>query len=125
MKEGKMTHTNVKSFERFKILDDVKKTLTKREIEHGNPKKTFYELARRWKMLPHEVCMLLADLKLERWRSNPANIDNYRDAIGYLALAFELMKEVDQFGQTIKNSGRGDYSYEWTPEEQVKKESAN
>ena len=120
-----MTHTNVKSFERFKILDDVKKTLIKREVEHGSPKKTFYELARRWKMLPHEVCMLLVDLKKERWRSNQANIDNYRDAIGYIALAYELMMDVENFGQTLKSNGRGSLKCKQLLSEWEEKETAN
>ncbi len=107
---------------RIKLLEDVKETLLQREKEHGNPHTTFYNIAKAWNMLPHEVCMLLVDLKIERWRSNQANIDNYRDAIGYLALAYELMLEVDKFGQTLKSNGRGDCNYEWTPEE---KETAN
>lgn len=92
---------------RIKLLEDVKETLLQREKEHGNPHTTFYNIAKAWNMLPHEVCMLLVDLKIERWRSNQANKDNYRDAIGYLALAFELMTDVDNFGQTLKSNGRG------------------
>ena len=61
-----------------------------REAEHGSPHATFINLGARWNMTGSQVCMLLAELKIERWRSNPANKDNYLDAIGYIALAYEL-----------------------------------
>ena len=34
--------------------------------------------------------MMLAELKMIRARANPSNDDNYLDAIGYIALAYEL-----------------------------------
>lgn len=77
---------------RVDILQEAIKTLEAREAEHGSPHDTFKILGDRWNMSPTQVCMLLAELKIERWRSNPSNKDNYLDAIGYIALAYELKK---------------------------------
>lgn len=72
------------------ILHEALQILKAREAEHGSPHDTFNALAVRWNMTGSQVCMLLAELKIERWRSNPSNKDNYLDAIGYIALAYEM-----------------------------------
>ena len=72
------------------ILKEAIEILKVREAEHGSPHDTFNHLAARWNMTSSQVCMLLAELKIERWRSNTDSKDNYLDAIGYIALAYEL-----------------------------------
>jgi hypothetical protein len=41
----------------------------------------------------YEVCIMMADLKLGRLAKGDYHKDSIADAIGYLALAYELHKE--------------------------------
>ena len=75
---------------RNEILNQAKETLLQRQTVHGDPHKTFTILAEMWNVTPYQVAMMLAELKMIRARANPANDDNYLDAIGYIALAYEL-----------------------------------
>ena len=75
---------------RNEILNEAKETLLQRQRVHGNPHETFKVLGAMWNVTPHQVAMMLAELKMIRARANPSNNDNYLDAIGYIALAYEL-----------------------------------
>lgn len=66
-----------------------------REVEHGDFYSNAYLTAKLWygytgyDIQPEQVPVMLALLKVAR-SNNSGNMDNFRDAAGYLALAAEL-----------------------------------
>ena len=66
-----------------------------RENDYGEAHESFEAIARMWSaylgvdVAPHDVCNLMALLKLARLRNGPHD-DSSVDACGYLALGAEL-----------------------------------
>ena len=70
-----------------------------RQADYGTPSENFANIAERWTqhmgnyVSSYEVCIMMADLKLGRLAKGDYHKDSIADAIGYLALAYELHKE--------------------------------
>lgn len=93
--EVKMTKPN----KRAAILDTAKGYVTKdRQATHGEPEDSFGMIARLWsaylgqEIKSHDVCSMMALLKVARAKSNPANDDNWVDMAGYAACGAEVAK---------------------------------
>lgn len=83
--------------QRADVLDTAKVLVTKeRADQHGNMENNFATIAEYWsthlgfQVLPTDVGVMMALLKIARIKSNPRNADNYVDGCGYLACAGEI-----------------------------------
>jgi hypothetical protein len=83
--------------QRADVLDTAKVLVTKeRADQHGNMENNFATIAEYWsthlgfQVLPTDVGVMMALLKMARIKSNPKNADNYVDGCGYLACAGEI-----------------------------------
>lgn len=83
--------------QRADVLDTAKVLVTKeRADQHGNMENNFATIAEYWsthlgfQVLPTDVGVMMALLKMARIKSNPRNADNYVDGCGYLACAGEI-----------------------------------
>lgn len=83
--------------QRAEVLDTAKVLVTKeRADQHGNMENNFATIAEYWsthlgfQVLPTDVGVMMALLKMARIKSNPRNADNYVDGCGYLACAGEI-----------------------------------
>lgn len=83
--------------QRADVLDTAKVLVTKeRADQHGNMENNFATIAEYWsthlgfQVLPTDVGVMMALLKMARIKSNPKNADNYIDGCGYLACAGEI-----------------------------------
>jgi hypothetical protein len=82
---------------RVEILDTAKEYVTKdRADTHGDAESNFGLIAMYWSahldayVGPEDVAIMMTLLKLARAKANPAHIDSYVDAAGYLALGGEI-----------------------------------
>tara|TARA_R100000664_G_scaffold33775_1_gene51960 strand:- start:917 stop:1186 length:270 start_codon:yes stop_codon:yes gene_type:complete len=83
---------------RNKALDKVKKLISvERAIEHGDMHQNFLTISKYWSnhlgvdVSINDVSVMMSLLKIARIKSNKKNLDNYFDAIGYLALSIETL----------------------------------
>jgi hypothetical protein len=83
--------------DRSQILDTAKEYITKdRAATHGDAEQNFNMVALYWSahldayVGPEDVAIMMTLLKLARAKANPAHIDSYVDAAGYLALGGEI-----------------------------------
>jgi len=83
--------------ERGNILDEAKQlTYGDRNGQHGSPLLNHVRIAQIWsvilghEVLPSQVALCMAGLKLARLAGNPENFDSYIDGAAYLAIAAEL-----------------------------------
>jgi hypothetical protein len=82
---------------RTEILKTANEYITKdRQATHGNAEDNFKNIARLWSAyteLPittQDVAMMMALLKVARFKGNPSHTDNAIDLCGYAALAGEI-----------------------------------
>lgn len=82
---------------RVNFLDAAHRAVVKdRAATHGNPDKSFAQLAAIWgvrlgvDITPAQVAILLVDLKTVRAWTNPGHADSWVDIAGYAALGGEL-----------------------------------
>jgi hypothetical protein len=82
---------------RAEVLRTAEKLITHARAEqHGSMKANFECIGRYWgihlgrEVTANDVAIMMALLKVARLKSNPANMDNWIDACGYLALGGEL-----------------------------------
>jgi hypothetical protein len=82
---------------RAKILSTACEYVTgDRAATHGDAEAGFGELGRVWgarlgvEIAPHQVAIMLADLKSVRAWHNPDNPDNWVDGAGYYACGGEI-----------------------------------
>jgi len=87
---------------RSSILLEAEALVSKdREAEHGDANSNWETAAAYWNthlgltdfIQPKDVPVMMALLKFARMSQNSTNVENYRDAAGYLALAGESAKE--------------------------------
>lgn len=70
----------------------VASTIKDRAQTHGDPRRTFEAIARRWsdifgvQVTPAQVALALADLKIARLCHDPNNADGALDLAGYATL---------------------------------------
>ena len=84
---------------RVEILKDVEEIITKSRVDiHGKPENSFPEMAKLWsiyigkEITASDVCVMMTLFKVVRLKCNPEHKDNVRDAIGYLACAYEMIE---------------------------------
>jgi len=75
-----------------KLFDNVIKTIHARGVSYGHPITNHKRIAELWSaylgypIQPNEVAICMALVKISRQAEDPAYIDNYEDAIAYLAI---------------------------------------
>lgn len=84
------------------VLEQAREIITvDREATHGKAENSFKTIARMWsayldvEIEEHDVCALMALMKLARIKNNAKHVDSWRDAIGYNAIGAELVGEDD------------------------------
>lgn len=84
------------------ILDKAKATINgAREEEYGDKKRNFQNIADLWspifgvKVTREMVAMAMNQVKIARLINSPGHEDSWVDAIGYMAIGYEV-KEVDE-----------------------------
>ena len=82
---------------RSEVLNAARKIICEdRNDTYGEPQNLFEEIGQRWGRDPVFVAIDMADMKMARIRANVDHIDSYLDAIGYLAIAVELLQEGEE-----------------------------
>lgn len=88
---------------RTKTLDAARQAITvDRAATHGRAEDTFGLIAAYWSahldahITETDVAVMMVLLKLARAKGNPANADNWVDAVGYSALGGELASIADE-----------------------------
>ena len=83
--------------DRTGILKQANEYITKdRQATHGSPEDNFRVIGQFWsaylnhEIKPTDVAMMMALLKVARYRNNPSHSDNAIDLAGYAAIAGEL-----------------------------------
>lgn len=78
-----------------------------RAVQHGDARDSFEVIANLWSawlgldLIPgyrftaHDALMLMALMKIARMRFGEFNRDDYVDALGYIALALQVMEPVE------------------------------
>lgn len=93
------------------ILEEVKKTICKdRNYLYGKPEQSFTEIAKVWSfylgidLKAEDAAIMLALFKVARMKTSVSfNKDNFLDAIGYFACAFEVATErVEEENKNVK-----------------------
>lgn len=82
---------------RDQILDAAKEYVTvDRAATHGGAEDSFAIIAAFWssylhrEILPHDVCAMMALMKIGRIAGNPQHIDSWVDLAGYGSLGGEI-----------------------------------
>ena len=76
-----------------KLFDNVVKTIHARGVSYGHPITQHKRIAELWSaylgypIQPNEVAICMALVKISRQAEDVAYLDNYEDAIAYLAIA--------------------------------------
>lgn len=85
---------------RAAILDAAREAVTvDRAATHGAAERSFALIAALWsarlgrQIAPHEVALMLIDLKTARAQGNPGHADNWIDIAGYAACGGEIATE--------------------------------
>ena len=100
---------------RAKILESaIKCVCHDRDIQYGDPRGSFSEIAMRWShylsealekpiaLNEFDVAMMMAEFKLARISTSKGKSeDSYIDACGYLALAAELYEEENKVNDDV------------------------
>jgi hypothetical protein len=88
---------------RTEILKTANEYITKdRQATHGNAENNFSFIARLWSaytelpITPQDVAMMMALLKMARFKGNPQHTDNAIDLCGYAALAGEIGNKTNE-----------------------------
>lgn len=89
--------------DRTEVLRQANEIITKdRQATHGKPEDNFRIIGLFWsaylnhEIKPTDVAMMMAMLKIARFRNAPWHLDNAMDLAGYAAIAGEL-------GATLEN----------------------
>ena len=75
------------------LFDNVVKTIHARGVSYGHPISQHKRIAELWSaylgypIQPNEVAICMALVKISRQAEDAAYLDNYEDAIAYLAIA--------------------------------------
>lgn len=75
----------------------IERMLTgEKTVEYGDPRTMCRHIGRRWFNMDGreaDVAIMMAELKIERIKYDPAKEDSYLDAIAYLAMALAFNQE--------------------------------
>lgn len=83
-------------YERLDILKEVENILLERQEKYGKLENSFEKISGLWsgaldKKIPQsQAALLMALMKIGRIQNNTSVKDSFIDAIGYIALAYEL-----------------------------------
>lgn len=84
---------------RARTLDTARSCVMQdRNLQYGPPEDSFAEVAKRWsihlgvEVQPHDVPLMLIDLKLVRAKKSPRKADHYVDIAGYAACGAETAR---------------------------------
>jgi hypothetical protein len=87
---------------RDQILDAAKEYVTvDRAATHGGAEDSFAMIADLWNaylgldIKPHDVCAMMALMKIGRIAGNPAHTDSWVDVAGYACLGGEISSQTD------------------------------
>ena len=87
-----------------KLFEQVIDTLHSRGADYGHPITNHKRIAELWSaylgypIQPNEVAILMCLVKISRQAEDPGVVDNYTDALGYIAIAktiTEAMQDED------------------------------
>jgi hypothetical protein len=88
---------------RTEILKTANEYITKdRQVTHGHAEDNFKNIARLWSaytelpITPQDVAMMMALLKVARFKGNPSPTDNAIELCGYAALAGEIGNKTNE-----------------------------
>ena len=76
-----------------KLFDEVIKTIHARGESYGHPYYNHKRIAELWSayigypLQPNQVAMCMALVKISRQAEDPGVLDNYKDALGYIAIS--------------------------------------
>jgi hypothetical protein len=76
-----------------KLFDNVTKTIHERGVRYGHFLPSHKRIAELWSaylgypIQPNEVAICMALVKISRQAEDPSYLDNYEDAIAYLAIS--------------------------------------
>ena len=76
-----------------KLFDEVVKTIHARGESYGHPYYNHKRIAELWSayigypLQPNQVAMCMALVKISRSAEDCENVDNYTDALGYIAIS--------------------------------------
>jgi len=76
-----------------KLFDEVIGILHIRGTQYGHPISNHKRIAELWSaylgypIQPNEVAILMCLVKISRQAEDPGVVDNYKDALGYIAIA--------------------------------------
>ena len=89
-----------KRTERGTVLDEAKIIINgERQDQYGEPEDNFALIARLWSAVtghtytPHDVAMMMAQLKVARIVTGAGSRDSYRDLCGNAALAADMAED--------------------------------
>lgn len=81
------------------LCDEAKRLITQeRQDVHGNPEDTFHLISEYWTcylanpISAADVAVMMTLFKIARLQKNPDHGDNVLDAVGYMAIAGELIE---------------------------------
>ena len=75
------------------LLDNVVKTIHARGVSYGHPISQHKRIAELWSaylgypIQPNEAAICMALVKISRSAEDCENVDNYTDALGYIAIS--------------------------------------
>lgn len=97
---------------RENILDVAKHTITTEKVDtYGCLENNFKTIASFWSVYKgvdfseNDVAIMMTLLKIARMKTGKVHLDNYVDAIGYIACGTELIRDEQE---KAKNNTRGD-----------------
>lgn len=82
-------------------LDEIKRILTEREAQHGDPKENLGRIASYWSsylginLTAEDVALMMLLMKMGRLNTGKVKTDSVRDLVGYAAIATGLSKQRD------------------------------
>lgn len=89
-----------KRTERGTVLNEAKIIINgERQDQYGDPEDNFALIARLWAAVtghtftPHDVAMMMTQLKVARIVTGAGSRDSYRDLCGYAALAADMAEK--------------------------------
>lgn len=87
---------------RGNILLSAHKTINGQRVDiHGQPEDCFNTIAKLWsvwlkkELTAHDAAVMMALMKVARMRHGAGTVDSYIDACGYVALAADMLEEIE------------------------------
>lgn len=94
--ELKPANLSGKTETRVRVLEEAVAVDKQRGEQYGGKERNFEAIAEMWsnyldtEVTPHDVCLMMALLKIQRAKTGKFHLDNYIDGANYIALAAEM-----------------------------------